>query len=271
MLAPFAGYGYGAQNAQSALLAPREFRDNSTGAVYVQYADGTILIAEVPDIDWDGSYIPGTRGGPGEGTKLTPTNVLWHQLTSQFGFHPAHLAADPDILEEFQKLAFVQEPVLRPYYPVVEFDLPRDYVHPGLSGTQYGATPLETLTDIFEGLGPAGEETVSPTEGFTRAVYEAIPGVVATTRGIVSPATLDALSRKLGRLKGELAQTYDPAKKSILQEQIAAVEYQIAQLKSAGVSHPETVTPFPWVPVVVGGGLVLTLLAFFATRTAERS
>lgn len=258
------------------------FRDvtDDWGFTFRQYADGTVVVLSAPQEGIFGDLIPGSSGGPLEGTMVSPdpTDALWAQITERIGPHPHQVVLTQIESEDvaYESIAEAQEEAEPTYYDGAVYSgwgrldaggrprrtarrVTRGWGAPGM-----GAAPaVQTINDILSGFtteptGEAGE--------ITQNVTAAIPGIQATIYQITTPATLEGMSKKLGKLKGELATTHDPVKRAMLEEQIGALQYKIDTLK--GQMAPTTPTTLaastPWWPFAALAGLALLLGGAFA-------
>jgi len=216
------------------------FRDvgpDKWGFKFRQYANGMIIIIQAPVQGVMGGWLVGTTGGYLENSTLRPGEPMWAKVTQQIGEHP---------YQHTLKHGTGPRPT-------------------ALAG--WGAAPwVQTFTDITSGFtatptGDAGE--------VTSQVVDAVPGIHATIAQLVTPSTLHGMSKRLGKLKGQHAATYDPVKKAMLAEQISALEFQIGQVKNnmtATTTAPESLGAYPWWPFAAAGALLLVIGAVTASN-----
>lgn len=202
----------------------RDVGPDAWGFVYRQFQDGTIIVTSAPVEGVLGTWVPGTRGGPLQGRTLVVGEPLWQRVTAQIGEHP-------------------DQAKLRAY----------------TRGMGWGdGRTMQTLLDITSGFtaDPSGEAGRA-----TSQFVEAIPGIQGTIYQITTPATLEGMSKKLGKLKGELQVTRDPIKRAQLEEQIRAYEFRIStlmgQIQAGSTGPAATPTAIPWWPFAILGTLAI--------------
>ena len=239
------------QPAMTTGQTPETFRDvgpTSDGFKYRQYANGVIMILEAPHQGIFGGWLVGTKGGYLQGKQLTPTDPLWAKVTKEIGEHP------------YQKQ-------LRQMGAGAGPGGSRGYTSPTAGPyAGLGAAWVDTFTNITSGFteDPQGEEGAVVAAG-----VQAVPGVQNTIAQLTQPSTLEGMAKKLGRLKGQLATTRDPAKRAVLTEQINALEFKIGNLQqlmqptTTGAADAPPAAGSIW-PFVIGGGLALVGLSVFA-------
>lgn len=228
---PMGGYGQ----------APtyRDVGPDRWGFTYRQFPDGVIVVTKAPVVGVFGHWLKGSKRGSLQGRTLRPGEAFWARVTKQIGEHPVQISRRQEVAR------------LR------------------AEGTQsYGLAPwVDTFDQIASGFtadprGDAGQ--------VTSTLVEAVPGIQATIGQLANPATLEAMARKLGKLKQRLRTTRDPMKRSMLKEQIGALEDKMSILQGHMAAQTDTsIAPSSnWVPYAIGGSLLVLVGAgaFAASR-----
>ena len=251
-------YGQVAANTQT--RPPETFRDvgpDQWGFEFRQHANGTILIREAPVQGLFGGWLVGARNGYLKGRTLTPKDSMWHKVTRQIGEHPYQT--------QLRQIGAGAGPSGRQGYTSPVANGP--YSGFGSFGAAKWVQSFSNLTSGFT-TDPQGDEGA-----VIAGTIQAIPGIQATIAQIARPSDLDSMTKRLGRLKGQLSATRDPMKIAVLTEQIGGLEYKIANLKSlmgVPVGGESLAEPMPWWPFAAAGAMVLVGAAALASKKKKR-
>jgi hypothetical protein len=251
------------------LLATREVVDK-WGFRYHQFPDGKIQVAGAPEIDNFGYWMPGSTGGQGQGAVIAPRTAMWHKVTKMIGPHPYQTAMRQHVLTRAGyrgwgapgwgwRWPWEPKPETPTTAEEIAFTSQAERTERLSEREEREGTGWTALTDILSGF---TETPASSTAGqVTSAFVEATPGLMAFGHQVIHPGTYQSLQRELAQYQGELARTTDPARRAELESRIQGVQWQIAELQKsmAGGEGAPVATPFPWLPVALGLGLLLAV------------
>lgn len=243
--------------ASAVAADPQTFRDVKTQDGYTlrQYPNGQIKILVSPETDNAGYPVPGTRGGEHQGAVLTQTgggylSELWRYWTGRIGAYKG----------------YGQAPSL--FAPPPEGGYFSEFTGQDTASTRPGfaAGLTSGLQQILQGF--TGQPGDTPLSQLTATGVQATPGIQSWVYQITNPANLQAMNRKLGRLKGQLRVETNPVRKEQLRQQISGLEAQIAYVESEAFrpSDGSLTAPSPVPLAVLGVGATALVLIFLASR-----